>query len=187
MDERTGRDSQMGPPANKSLEELLPSRSVVKRISYTHDAMIDLIIADPLISQGQLARHFGYTEGWVSQVFNSDNFRERLAERKGEVVDPVLKMSIEEKLRGLVDKSIEVLMKKLVEAPNGALAIKALDSGSRALGYGARTAQGNVTQNNYIALVPPTSASASSWAEQYKPGAIFDSVAKEVSDGLQEG
>ena len=183
MDEVTGRDSQ-GPPAAKTLEELLPSRSVVKRISYTHDAMIDLVIADPLISQGQLARHFGYTEGWVSQVFNSDNFRERLAERKEEIVDPVLKMSIEEKLRGLVDKSIEVLMKKLIEAPNGALAIKALDSGSRALGYGARNAQGNVTQNNYIALVPPTAPSAAAWVEQYKPGAFMDVV--ENDDGLRK-
>jgi len=133
----------------------------LQKVHYTHDAMIDLIIADPSISQGQIAAHFGYTQGWVSQVFNSDAFKERLAARKEEIIDPVLRLSIEERLRALADTSIKVLLEKLHETPNANVAIRALDVATRALGYGARP---NATQiNNYVAVVPSRAQSAEEW------------------------
>jgi hypothetical protein len=43
----------------------------VQRVSHRHDAIIDAIIADPRISQHELAARFGYTAGWVSQINQS--------------------------------------------------------------------------------------------------------------------
>lgn len=139
----------------------------LKKVSYTHDAMIDLIIENPAASQGEIAAHFGYTPGWVSQVFNADAFKERLAQRKDELVDPVIRASIEEKLQALADKSIQVLLEKLHQTQNPNVAIRSLDVTMRSLGYGAK--QASVQVNNYIAHVPPRAISADDWRSNYTP------------------
>lgn len=113
----------------------------VTKVSYTHAAMIDEIIANPCISQNQLATHFGYSAGWISQVISSDAFQAQLAARTGQLVDPVLQTSIETRFKGLVSRSLEILAEKL-NAPASMipdnLALRALELSSRALGYGAR-------------------------------------------------
>lgn len=118
-----------------------PHTGGIQRISYTHDAMIDLIIANPIISQNQLAAHFGYTAPWVSRIIASDSFQARLAERKNEVVDPTIKATIEEGFKALVVRSMEILQEKLnkpaASIPDN-LVLRSLELGSRAAGYGAR-------------------------------------------------
>jgi hypothetical protein len=147
----------------------------IKRVKYTHDALIDMIIANPAISQGELAKAFGYTQGWLSRVMNSDAFQARLAARKTEVVDPQLVLSIDEKLRALASKSLDVVLDKLVAAQNTDTALKALEITSKALGYGARQQNLNVQQNFVVAL-PPKAASASEWAAAHGEGrgAVID-------------
>jgi hypothetical protein len=115
-------------------------KQVIQKISYTHDAVIDLIIGSPGVSQGTLAAHFGYTQGWLSQVMGSDAFQARLASRREEIIDPTLVLTIEEKIKGMAHQSLEVLQKKL-SAPivSDNTALKAFELSSRALGYGAQT------------------------------------------------
>ena len=109
------------------------------KLRYTHEAMIDMIIAEPGISQNKLAAIFGYTTGWLSTVMGSDAFKAKLAERRGELVDPVLKLSIDERFRGMVEKSLEVLQEKLsqpaLQVPDQ-LALRAAELGAKALGMG---------------------------------------------------
>lgn len=128
--------------ADKLLSELADRPSVgakPPKVRYTHEAMVDLIVQNPWISQNDLAAHFGYTPGWVSTVITSDAFQAKLAERREEVVDPVLKASLEERMRGLVSRSLEVLMKKL-EAPVLAIpdnvALRALELGAKGIELG---------------------------------------------------
>jgi hypothetical protein len=135
----------------------------IQRVKYTHDALIDMIIANPAVSQGQLASMFGYTQGWLSRVMNSDAFQARLAARKMEVVDPQLVLSIDEKLRALASKSLDVVLDKLAVTQNPDTALKALEITSKALGYGARQQNLNVQQNFVVAL-PPKAATAEDWA-----------------------
>ena len=141
----------------------------IQRVKYTHDALIDMIIANPAVSQGQLATAFGYTQGWLSRVMNSDAFQARLAARKMEVVDPQLVLSIDEKLRALASKSLDVVLDKLAVTQNPDTALKALEVTSKALGYGARQQNLNVQQNFVVAL-PPKAASASEWAAAHGEG-----------------
>ncbi len=126
--------------------------NALRKVRYSHDAMIDAIIENPTVSQNELA--------------NSDAFRERLAERKDELVDPRIRMSVEERIRGLADKSIEVLLEKLHETRNMNVAVRALDVAARSLGYGAR-ASAAVQINNYVAHIPPRAADAATWVEGY--------------------
>jgi hypothetical protein len=114
----------------------------VGKVRYTHDAMIDLMIADPTISQNDLARHFGYTASWVSQIIASDAFQSRMAERREEIVDPTIRATVEERFKGIVHRSLEILAEKLnrpsEQIPDN-LVIRTAELATRALGYGAKS------------------------------------------------
>lgn len=139
----------------------------IERVKYTHDAMIDLLINNPAISQNELAKAFGYSAAWISRVVNSDAFLARLAERKEDVIDPVLSLSMEEKIRALADQSLKVISDKLALTQNPDTAMKAFEISTRALGYGARQQNVNVQQNFVVAL-PAKVPDAQVWAERGK-------------------
>ena len=84
--------------------------SEITKVRYTHDAIIDMIIANPAVSQGDLSREFGFTESWMSIIINSDSFQERLANRKGELVDPKIKASIEARLDAIARRALDRLL-----------------------------------------------------------------------------
>jgi hypothetical protein len=119
------------------------SRGVIQKVNYSHDAMIDMILAQPGISQNLLAAKFGYTPSWICQVLQSDAFQAKFAERRKEVVDPILMDSVEKGFEAMVRRSQEILMEKL-NAPThqipDQLVLQALQVSSRAAGYGARDA-----------------------------------------------
>jgi len=125
----------------------------IKKISYTHDAMVDLLVQNPGISQGQLAIHFGYTQTWVSIVMASDAFKERLAARRQELIDPAILATIEERFEAVATRSLEVLQEKLsqpfTQVPDQ-LALQAAALGARGLGkggFGGNNSQVNVQVN----------------------------------------
>src|SRR5690242_5806446 len=151
--------SSARPPANQTtepplgrdplslLDQLLvePERSLPKppiaKINYSHDGMIDLIIANPGISQNQIAATFGYTAAWVSRVACSDAFQARLAERRRELIDPAIIETAESRIKALFMRSMEILEEKL-EGPSNTipdnLALRTAELAARAAGYGAR-------------------------------------------------
>lgn len=115
----------------------------IQKVRYTHDGMIDLIIENPWISQNQIAAHFGYTAPWVSIIFTSDAFRERLEMRKEELVDPAIRATLEERMKALVSRSLDVLMEKLgkpASSVSDAVALRALELGAKAIGMGGNQA-----------------------------------------------
>lgn len=139
----------------------------IARVKYSHDAMIDLMIADPGVSQGALAQQFGYTQAWVSRVVNSDAFLARLAERKADIVDPSIALTLDEKFRALANQSLDIVMDKLAVTKNPDTALKALELSSKALGYGARQQNLNV-QQNFVVAMPQKMSTPESWAEQHQ-------------------
>lgn len=135
--------SARSPPASYSPPPKHPSgpNQGIGKVRYTHDAMVDLIITNPAISQNELARHFGYTAGWVSQIIASDAFQTRLAERAGQLIDPMIQTSVKQRFDALVLRSMELLQEKLNkqahEVPDN-LVLRTLEVASRAAGYGAK-------------------------------------------------
>ena len=136
------------------LEATRSAHDCLQKVHYTHDAMIDIIIAKPDVDQNTLAEYFGYSVGWISRIFCSDAFQARLASRRGEIVMPGLLSTFEERLKVLATTSLDLVLEKLEtrdpitgEGPDIATVFKALEIGTKALGYGAR--QTNVAiQNN---------------------------------------
>lgn len=138
----------------------------IQKLRYSHEAMVDYLIANPAASQNELASLFDVSVGWISRIINSDAFQAFLASRKAELLDPVLAQSIEEQLRGLVSQSVEVLSEKLSATKNPEIAIKALEIGSKALGFGARD-RAPQTTNNFVVALPTQAPNADAWAERY--------------------
>jgi hypothetical protein len=113
----------------------------IDKLRYSHEAMIDLIVGNPWISQNEIAARFGYTPGWVCQVFASDAFQAKLAQRRDEIVDPALKATIKERFQALVLRSLEVLQEKLSKPQiSDNVAIRAAELGAKALGLGGHAA-----------------------------------------------
>jgi hypothetical protein len=110
----------------------------IAHISYTHDALIDMIMAEPERSQRSLAEAFGYSEGWISRIIASDVFQVRLAERKAQMVDPEIARTMNERLEALAHQSLELVEKKLGQTKNPMYALEALGLAATALGYGMR-------------------------------------------------
>lgn len=149
-----------------------------KKVRYSHDAMIDAIIADPNLTQRQLATMFGYSETLISRLFCSDVFLKRLADRKGELVDPAIVAGIEDRLKGLAMMASDVVAEKLAASRNPDLAVKVLEMSTKALGYGARQNNVNI-QQNFVAVVPEKAKSAIDWAARHSPVQMVEE-AKEV-------
>jgi len=118
-----------------------PTMGLLQKVRYTHKDMIDYIISNPTVSQGQIAARYGYTQSWISNILASDAFQEAMAGRREEIIDPELKASIEERFRALVIQSLARLQEKL-NAPqvSDLVAIRCAELGAKALGVGGHQA-----------------------------------------------
>jgi hypothetical protein len=113
----------------------------IQKLNYSHEAMIGLIIANPGISQNHLAQVFGYSPSWISRVMASDAFQSRLAEKTKELVDPSIRTTVEDRIKGLMLRSYEILEAKLDKDPSSVpdnLVLRTAELSQRALGYGAQ-------------------------------------------------
>lgn len=116
-------------------------RTQLTKIRYSHEAMIDLILTNPAISNNELAARFGYSASWVSTIQQTDAFQTALAAKRERLVDPILRSSLEEQMKGMTARSMEVIqhhMNKLPENIPIQVALKVFDLSSRAAGYGVK-------------------------------------------------
>jgi hypothetical protein len=146
----------------------------IAKVRYTHDAIIDEIIAFPSISQGELSARFGFSQSWMSIIVNSDSFKERLEERKGELVDPKLRASVEMRLEALAKRSLDKLLERLdTQQP---FTNSDLISAAK-LGVGDRNQIKALpqTQNNlYVVHLPPPAKDPRAWLENSSRGEVID-------------
>jgi transcriptional regulator with XRE-family HTH domain len=147
---------------------------VIQKTSYTHEAMVELLVGNPLISQRELAQHFGYTEGWISRIMRSDAFREQVARRKDELIDPVVLQTIEDRLAALVDLSTNVLMENLEAKRSTDAALKALEISARALGYGVSKGASVQVNQQFVVAMPAKEENSTKWVESHKPVVVID-------------
>lgn len=111
----------------------------IDKVGYSHDKMIDLIVANPRVKQDDLAAYFGYTAGWVSRIMSSDAFRLRMEQRRSELVDPIIAATLEQRFAALAMRGMEILQEKL-DAPGTVVpfadAAKAVEIGAKGLAVG---------------------------------------------------
>jgi hypothetical protein len=124
----------------------------IQSISFTHEALINWMIANPERKLRDCAAYFGYTQAWLSCIIHSDIFQAKLAERQNEVFTLVAQ-DIPDKLRGCADIALEKLAIKLEETEDAKYVLDAADKLLSKMGYGPATARNpapsaTLTQNN---------------------------------------
>ena len=109
------------------------------KLRYSHKALADQIIANPMMSNVELGKVFGFSPHWVGRVKNSDLFVEFMQTRRAELIDPMLTATLDERFGMLARRSLEVLMEKM-EQPTAAisddLVLEAAKLGAKAAGVG---------------------------------------------------
>jgi hypothetical protein len=98
-----------------------------------------MLVANPAMSQRELASIFGRTESWVSTIVRCDAFQCMLAARKAELIDPELTLSHRERFNALTTRSLQVLQEKLAgpaDKISDQLVLRAVELGAKSLGIG---------------------------------------------------
>ena len=157
-DEESGTDTPSSdvpsiPPLNYGDKRFWPSgaRRGIQKVHFQHEMLIDRIIAaEGNITQRELSELSGFSETWISQIFNSDAFQRRLAQRREELMDPIIRAHIKEQFEWLVQRSTTILRKKLARPSRKVpanLALRAFELSTRAAGYGARVEPTQINVN----------------------------------------
>jgi hypothetical protein len=159
----------MKPAFNPFLEESAPppapkGKSEIATVRFQHDGIIDMILVNPMIDQGTIARECGYSQTWVSIIVNSSAFKERLAERKGELIDPVLRATIQEKVDGVANRALDRIIERLDSPMNGSIKTQDLVSIAR-LSVGPKTAAPPPAQNLYVVNIPSPASNSQTWLQ----------------------
>lgn len=140
---------------------------------YSHEAMAEIIIANPEITQRQIALQFGRTEGWISRVINSDAFRHLMHQKKKLLVDPIIMAQTEERFRAIINRSADLLQDKIETANMDGL-LKSVEVSAKVLGYGVAKGPGVQINNNFVVALPGKAASSEEWAKKYGNGVPID-------------
>lgn len=130
-----------------------------------HEHVIDMLIANPNLSQREIATRLGRSEYWLSIVVNSDAFQNAYKARKEEIVNPLLSATVEQRLTAVASKALDKLMERLetnAGFSNKEL-ISAVDMSTKALGMGPVKQPGGPTQNLYIVPAPAIPATSAQW------------------------
>lgn len=175
MAEHTEQNSAPAPAARPQIIAPLQagqSQTKLKKVRYTHDALIDAIIMNPEIRQRELAELFGFTEAWISTVVCSDSFQARLAVRRNDLVGHSMLLNFNERMKRMALKSLDRIEGELDKKMNCdvGIALEGLKIAAKGFGFGngaqVQLTQSN-TQQNFVVQLPGKAASAREWAEAY--------------------
>jgi hypothetical protein len=145
-----------------------PAFNTKHREAYTHDALIDFILAQPGASYREIGEAFGYSGQGIMLIMHSDAFKARYEMRRTEIVDPLVTAKISERLDMLASQSIEILSRKLETSEDGHFALKVLETTTRANGYGQPKAA--AVNNQFVVHLPGPASSTNEWSSRFGPG-----------------
>jgi len=153
-----------------------PTMGKLAKLRYSHTDMIDFIIANPQVSQGDLAARYGYSQSWISNVMASDAWKSQFASRRAEVVDPVLGLSMNERFEAMASRSLERLMERLdAPAVSDNVILKAVELGAKAMGVGGN-APPAAPPGDHLAVLAARLIELQSKVRTIPQGAVYENV-----------
>lgn len=143
-----------------------------KSLAPVHVQIMDYILANPHVNYAEVAAHFGYTQGWLSQIVHSDAFQAMLAEKQVELFGD-LRVTIKDRVTGLAHESLKRLNERVAVETDTEKLTDVADLALKALGFGAKSPQaavGTINAHNVIvsAVDPQTLAAARQLMHQPK-------------------
>lgn len=105
---------------------------------HRYDAIIDLMLSEPMLKQKELAARLGKSSVWLSYIMQSDSFKLVYDERR-QLKNEMVSLAIANKLEKVALKSLDYLVDKLENNP-ASLKVEQVtalaDSTLKRLGYG---------------------------------------------------
>ena len=114
----------------------------IKSVRPWHEQIVDYMLQNPHLTQGQCALFFNKTEAWLSSVINSDLFREYKSRRFSDHHENV-SHSVIERVSGLAGLSLEVLHERIEKEKEDIPLGIVLDSATlmlKSMGFGPKAA-----------------------------------------------
>jgi len=152
------------------MTEVIRREGVVKgQLTYTHKAMMDLILANPTMPMEDLAEHFGVSKAWAKKVTMSDAFQGLLDKRREEIINPIIAESVTEKIRGLTTNTLDVLNSRVESGVvKTTELIEIARIGMTSMGL-LDMSEKTVNNNQFVVAMPNKVADADEWAKQVNP------------------
>jgi hypothetical protein len=86
-----------------------PSAPGIKKMSIKHDAILDFMLANPLMAKREVAAHFGVSQPWLSCIIHSDAFQREYKAKGGEIFNLSV-VPIRTKLLAAADMAVDRVM-----------------------------------------------------------------------------
>lgn len=142
-----------------------------KSLSIRHMEIMDYLMANPQTKMGDVAKHFGVTPGWLSQIVHSDAFQKMLSEKQGIAFHETV-LSIREKMElaahQTLDRLLEVIPTEQEASTLGNVAEGLLDR----LGFGSKAGAPSTVINNNVTVLANELREAQ--AHIYRRGATLE-------------
>lgn len=128
----------------------------IKFLSISHEAIMDYLMGHPSVRLGDVAAHFGYSAGWLSQIIHSDIFQTRLKE-KTDIAFHHTVLPLREKMQAAASMAMDKIIENLPNEPDLRTVSSVAEGMLDRLGFSSKpiTPGGNLTinqQNNFVSL-----------------------------------
>lgn len=134
----------------------------IKSLSHTHMAIVDYLLGHPQVSLGDVARHFGYTQPWLSSIIHSEAFQAMLQEKQGYAFHHTV-LPLREKMFNAAHIAMDKIVNMLPEETDVRTVAQVADSMLDRLGFSSKPiggAVGNLTINQQNNMIVPNANAA---------------------------
>lgn len=115
------------------------TNNAIKSVSIRHEAIMQFLLANPQVRLQDVAKHFGITQGWLSQVIHSDAFQAMLRERQ-DVAFHTTVLPLREKMTLIAHQALDKL-EVAIESESDTKVLSGIAEGVLdRLGYGTKAA-----------------------------------------------
>jgi hypothetical protein len=115
---------------------------------------MDYLLVNPNVKLADVATHFGFTQGWLSQVIHSDAFQTLLREKQGYAFHNTV-LSVREKMENIAHQALDKLSDKLDNENDAETLSDIAGNMLDRLGFGSKS-QGNGAPaggNTYVTVL----------------------------------
>ena len=124
----------------------------IKSLSITHVSIMDFLMANPTMHLSDVAKHFGYTQPWLSQIIHSDAFQNMLKEKQNIAFHHTV-LPLREKITQAAHQALDKVMNLLPQETELRTVKDVAESMLDKIGYGSKGIPAGATinqQNNFI-------------------------------------
>lgn len=143
------------------------------KVSFKHNEIMDYLLVNPNVKLADVAAHFGFTPGWLSQVIHSDAFQTLLREKQGYAFHSTV-LSVKEKMENIAHQALDKLSDSLANENDAETLSGIAGNMLDRLGFGTKNSQNPQAPggNTYVTVLAGEIQAARALIHQRPNGAL---------------